>query len=188
MDNPPLTSVAPPRTEAARDAVDDVVASWQRERPDLDLTAIAVIGRLGRLGLLLGPAQDNVFTAFGLQRGEFDVLAALCRSGAPYTLSPSRLSALLLLSRAGMTNRLDRLEAAGLVERTLDPADRRSFRIRLTDRGHAVVNDAMTEHTANVARLLSALDPAEQATLDALARKLLAALTDSTHGTPQGGR
>ena len=167
-----------PHDPAAPDAVDAVVAAWQRERPDLDLAAIAVVGRLGRVGLLLGPAQERVFTEFGLQRGEFDVLAALRRSGAPYVLSPSRLSDLLMLSRAGMTNRLDRLEAAGMIERTLDRADRRSFQIRLTDQGHATVDAAMTRHTANVTTLLSGLTSRELATLDTLARKLLHHLAD----------
>ncbi|MEO3785707.1 MarR family transcriptional regulator [Actinocorallia sp. B10E7] len=160
------------------DAIDAVVAAWHRERPDLDLTAIAVAGRLGRIALLLGPAQEKVFGAFGLQRGEFDVLAALRRSGEPYTLIPSQLSQLLMLSRAGMTSRLDRLEAAGLIERTLDPADRRSFRIRLTERGYATVDAAMTEHTANVTGLLSALDGGELADLDGLLRKLLGSLSE----------
>ncbi len=158
------------------DAIDAVVEAWVRERPDLDLDAIAVAGRLGRVGLLLAPAQETVFTAFGLQKGEFDVLASLRRSGDPYTLRPSQLSATLMLTRAGMTNRLDRLEAAGLVERTLDPADRRSFRVRLTDKGYATVEDAMTAHTANVTRLLSALSEEQLGTLDGLLRILLRAL------------
>ncbi|MFC5747280.1 MarR family winged helix-turn-helix transcriptional regulator [Actinomadura rugatobispora] len=159
------------------DAVDGVIEAWHRERPDLDLTAIAAAGRLGRLSLLLGPAQEKVFTTFGLQRGEFDVLAALRRSGEPYIQSPSQLSQLLMLSRAGMTNRLDRLEKAEFVERTLDPGDRRSFQIRLTERGYATVDTAMTEHTANVTRLLSALDDQELGTLDDLLRKLLRGLS-----------
>jgi DNA-binding MarR family transcriptional regulator len=181
--NPPDHTASPsPGTRvndptAAPDAVDAVVAAWQRERPDLDLTAIAVVGRLGRVNLLLGPAQEQVFTEFGLQRGEFDVLAALRRSGAPYTLSPSRLSDLLMLSRAGMTNRLDRLESAGMIERSLDRADRRSFQIRLTEHGYATVDAAMTQHTANVTALLAGLTPRELTTLDALARKLLRHLT-----------
>ncbi|MFD4248930.1 hypothetical protein ACFWQL_04235 [Amycolatopsis thermoflava] len=75
-----------------------MIEAWQRERPDLDLDAIAVAGRLGRVGLLLAPAQEKVFTTFGLQRGEFDVLAALRRSGDPYTLTPSQLSATLTLT------------------------------------------------------------------------------------------
>ncbi|WP_410810105.1 MarR family winged helix-turn-helix transcriptional regulator [Micromonospora sp. 067-2] len=162
---------------AAPDAVDAVVAAWERERPDLDLAAIAVVGRLGRVSLLLGPAQEKVFTDFGLQRGEFDVLAALRRSGTPYVLSPSRLSDLLMLSRAGMTNRLDRLESAGMIERSLDRADRRSFQIRLTERGYATVDSAMTRHAANVTALLAGLTPRELTSLDTLARKLLHDLT-----------
>ncbi|MDT7803788.1 MAG: hypothetical protein QOI78_7221 [Actinomycetota bacterium] len=155
------------------DAVDAVVSAWARERPDLDLTAIGVAGRLGRLSLVLGPAQERVFGKFGLQRGEFDVLAALRRSGKPYTLIPYELSATLMMSRAGMTSRLDRLEAAGFVERTLDPNDRRSFRIRLTDQGFEVVDAAMTEHTANVTELLSSLRGKELGLLDDVLRKLL---------------
>jgi DNA-binding MarR family transcriptional regulator len=155
------------------DALDAVVSAWARERPDLDLTAIGVAGRLGRLSLVLGPAQERVFGKFGLQRGEFDVLAALRRSGKPYTLIPSELSATLMMSRAGMTSRLDRLEAAGFVERTLDPNDRRSFRIRLTDKGFEVVDAAMTEHTANVTELLSSLRDKELGLLDDVLRKLL---------------
>ncbi|MFI5590823.1 MarR family winged helix-turn-helix transcriptional regulator [Amycolatopsis sp. NPDC051758] len=155
------------------DAVDTVVSAWRRERPDLDLTAIGVAGRLGRLSLVLGPAQERVFDKFGLQRGEFDVLAALRRSGPPYTLIPSELSATLMMSRAGMTSRLDRLENAGFVERTLDPNDRRSFRIRLTDQGFEAVDAAMTEHTANVSELLSSLEKTEIGLLDDVLRKLL---------------
>ncbi|ASR35767.1 MarR family transcriptional regulator [Prauserella marina] len=165
-----------PDAADAADAVDAVVGAWQRERPDLNLDAIGVAGRLGRTGLLLAPAQEAVFTRFGLQKGEFDVLASLRRSGDPYTLRPSQLSATLMLTRAGMTNRLDRLEAAGLVERTLDPDDRRSFKVRLTDKGYTTVDEAMTAHTANVTQLLSALDADQLGALDELLRTLLRGL------------
>lgn len=163
-------------SESTTDAVDAVIAAWRRERPDLHLDAIAVAGRMGRLALLLAPAQERVFTEFGLQKGEFDVLATLRRAGTPYTLTPSQLSSTLMLTRAGMTSRLDRLEAAGLVERTLDPADRRSFRVRLTDKGYATADTAMTAHTANVTRLLSALDGEQLGAFDELLRILLRAL------------
>ncbi|MEV4919935.1 MarR family transcriptional regulator [Streptomyces tirandamycinicus] len=158
------------------DAVDEILAQWHRERPDLDLAAIGIFGRLGRLSLLLGPALEEVAARHGLRPGEFDVLATLRRSGSPYTLTPSVLAQTLMLSRAGMTNRLDRLEAAGLVERTLDPADRRSFRISLTDRGHELVDAAVTDHVANETRLLSALTPEERAALDRALRGLLRAI------------
>lgn len=163
------------------DSVDAVVAAWARERPDLDLTAIGIVGRLGRAALLLRPAQERIFTEYGLQRGEFDVLATLRRAGEPYTLTPSQLSDALLLTRAGMTNRIDRLVASGLVERTPAPDDRRSLHIRLTERGFTTVDEAMTAHTANVTQLLSALPTTGRAALEDLLRTLLHTLE-----TPDG--
>ncbi|MFF4923344.1 MarR family winged helix-turn-helix transcriptional regulator [Kitasatospora sp. NPDC001261] len=156
------------------DHVDVMLDQWGRERPDLDLAAVGTVGRLGRFALLAGRVVEEVFKQHGLQRGEFDVLATLRRSGAPYELMPSELAALLLMSRAGMTSRIDRLESAGLVERRTDPADRRSVRIALTAAGRALVDAAFTDHAANETALLSALSGEERATLDGLLRKLLA--------------
>ncbi|RSN57169.1 MarR family transcriptional regulator [Amycolatopsis sp. WAC 04182] len=161
--------------ERNTDAIDAVVGAWRRERPELDLTAIGVAGRLGRVAMLATPKVEAVFAKHGLKQGEFDVLAALRRSGEPYTLIPSELSATLMMSRAGMTSRIDRLESAGLVERALDPEDRRSFRVTLTARGFEVVDAAMTEHTENVAKLFSPLGE-DLAVLDASLRRLLTSL------------
>ncbi|KFU83166.1 DNA-binding transcriptional regulator, MarR family [Amycolatopsis lurida] len=161
--------------ERNTDAIDAVVGAWRRERPDLDLTAIGVAGRLGRVAMLTTPMVEAVFAKHGLKQGEFDVLAALRRSGKPYTLIPSELSATLMMSRAGMTSRIDRLESAGLVERALDPEDRRSFRVTLTEHGFEVVDAAMTEHTENVAKLLSPLGE-DLGVLDASLRRLLTSL------------
>ena len=149
------------------DAIDEVVAAWTRERPDLDLSAIAVAGRLGRLALRLGPAQDQILAEFALQDGGFDVLATLRRVGrALHAHAVAAVERASMLSRSGVTSRLDRLEAVGLIERTLDPADRRSFRIRLTDQGSSLVDAAMTAHTANVTRLMSPLSQSQLASLD----------------------
>ncbi len=164
--------------QRSADAIDAVVDAWHRERPELDLTAIGVAGRLGRVTMLSTPMIESVFAKHGLKQGEFDVLAALRRSGKPYTLIPSELSATLMMSRAGMTSRIDRLESAGLVERALDPEDRRSFRVTLTERGFEVVDAAMTEHAANVAKLLSPLGE-DLDVLDASLRRLLASLDES---------
>lgn len=158
------------------DEVDRLIAQWHRERPELDLAAVAVLGRFARFAAIANRSIDAVFARHGLRSGEFDVLSALRRSGKPFVLTPSVLSDTLMLSRAGMTNRLDRLEEAGLVRRQLDPADRRSFLVELSDRGRELVDAAMTEHTANETRLLSALTPAELATVDTLFRKLLRGL------------
>ena len=159
------------------DEVDEIVRQWRRERPDLDLSAMALLGRLGRVTVVLQPVIEAVFERHGLRQGEFDVLAALRRAGPPYTLTPSALSATLLLSRAGMTNRLDRLETGGLAQRRLDPADRRSFQVSLTPAGLELVDAALTDHVANEVELMSVLSPAQRNALDDALRTLLAAHT-----------
>jgi DNA-binding MarR family transcriptional regulator len=158
---------------ATPDDVDRIIEQWRRERPELDLAAMATFGRLGRLFAHLSRAVDETFTRFDLQRGEYDVLAALRRSGAPFVLTPSALSDVLMLSRAGMTNRLDRLEAAGLVERRANRSDRRSMLIALTDAGATLTDEVTTVHVANESALLSDLTPDERHHLDTIARKLL---------------
>lgn len=161
------------------DAVDEFLEQWRTRRPDLPepgLTAMAVFGRLGRVVGLAGPAIEAVFARHGLSTGEFDVLAALYRSGPPFELTPGALARALMLSPAAMTNRLDRLERAELVSRALDPANRRSMRVALTPRGQRSVDEVVVEHVANEQRLLAALDATEVADLDRLLRKLLAGL------------
>lgn len=158
------------------DAVDAIAAQWRRERPDLDLTAMAVFGRLGRLMTVAMARIEAVFTAHGLQRGEFDVLAALRRSGAPFELNPSVLADTLMLSRAGMTGRIDRLEAAGLVRRTADQGDRRAVLVALTAAGRELVDVVVGAHTENETAMLAVLDPADQESLDRIARILLKSL------------
>jgi DNA-binding MarR family transcriptional regulator len=156
------------------DAVDRVIAQWRRERPELELDAMATVGRLGRLFAHLAPRVEAVLQRHGVSTGEFDVLAALRRSGAPYRRTPSELSATSMLSPAAMTNRLDRLEAAGLVRREPHPASRRSLLVSLTDEGLRLVDAAVPEHVANEESLLSGLTTTQRRQLDDLLRRLLA--------------
>lgn len=157
------------------DAVDRLVGQWAEQRPDLadHLGAMATFGRLGRLQALTGRAIEQVFEDHGLNVGEFDVLAALRRQGEPFELTPSALARTLMLSPAGMTNRVDRLVDRRLVERRADPDDRRSLFVALTRAGREVVEAAVTEHVANEERLLSVLSPNERSTLDRIVRKLV---------------
>ena len=141
---------------------------------------MATFGRLGRALAHATRSIEEVFGRHGLTIGEFDVLAALRRAGDPHVMTPTALSRLLMLSPAGMTNRIDRLEAAGLVERRLDPDDRRSSLVVLTEEGRALVDAAVTDHVANEADLLSGLTATEQRSLDQLLRKLLAHFESST--------
>jgi DNA-binding MarR family transcriptional regulator len=158
------------------DAVDRFVAQWAHERPDLDLAPMAVIGRLGRLSALGTAVIEAGLARHGLKLGEFDVLASLRRAGQPYELTPGALIRQLMLSSGAMTNRLDRLEENGLVQRAPDPADRRGVIVRLTPEGHKVVDEAVTDHVATEAGLLQPLSASERATLDRLLRKLLGPL------------
>lgn len=161
------------------DAIDGIVEQWRRERPDLaerDLAAMALFGRLGRLVQVAEPLVGRTFARHGLSTGDFDVLAALRRSGDPYTLTPTALARTLMLSPAAMTNRLDKLEAAERVERRLDPGNRRSMLVTLTPSGRELVDAVVAEHVANERELLAVLPAADLAGLDVLVRRLLAGL------------
>jgi DNA-binding MarR family transcriptional regulator len=162
--------------EGNHDAIDDLVAQWDRERPDLTFAAMGTVARLGRVAALVNASVEAVLVEHGLTLADFDVLATLRRSGAPHVLRPSDLSRQLLLSPAGMTGRLDRLAAAGLVDRTPDPDDRRSWLVGLTEEGRSKVDGAVIDHLANEERLLAALSPERRAAFDAALRELLAEL------------
>ena len=135
---------------AKRDAdhVDRIVTQWRRERPDLDVAPLGVLGRLFRVAQLADDALAKGVEPFGLQRGWFDLLAALRRAGAPYELNPTELMKATLLSSGGMTKRLDRLVEAGLVERRPDPDDRRGTLVRLTRQGKSTIDKALEAHVA----------------------------------------
>ena len=155
-----------------RDAVDDILEQWRRERPELDPSPIGVVGRVSRLARELEARLEPVYREHGLEQGWHDVLATLRRTGPPFKLRPTDLTDALMLTSSGTTKRLDRLEAAGLIAREPDPADRRGTLISLTEAGRARIDAVTDAHLANEARLLSALSPEERDQLAALLRKL----------------
>jgi len=157
---------------AERDGVDEILEQWRRERPDLDSSAIGVIGRVSRLARELEQRLEPVYREHGLEAGWHDVLATLRRTGPPYRLRPTEFTSALMLTSSGTTKRLDRLEQAGLITRGADPEDRRGTLIALTPAGRKLI-DAVTEaHLDNERRLLSTLTGAEQRRLADLLRKL----------------
>ncbi|MFG1806039.1 MarR family winged helix-turn-helix transcriptional regulator [Streptomyces sp. NPDC049040] len=157
------------------DAVDAITEQWAAERPELDTLAMAVFGRVYRVARAMGDRMEAEYLRYGIGRGEFDVLGTLRRAGAPYTLSPRELSATLMLTTGGMTGRLDKLERAGLLVRAPDPHDRRGLRVSLTERGIAVVDEALSAGLAVQQSALSVLDRQEAEVLAGLLRRLLAA-------------
>jgi DNA-binding MarR family transcriptional regulator len=156
-----------------RDEVDDLSEDWARERPDLDLSPVAVFSRLSRLSRHLDLARRDAFTRHGIESWEFDVLAALRRAGTPYELSPGRLLRETLVTSGTMTNRVDRLAARGFVERNPDPEDRRGVLVRLTPEGKSAVDGAFEALLEAEATFLAELTEAEQQQLADLLRHLL---------------
>jgi len=155
------------------DHLDEILAQWQRERPDLDAEPLGIIGRLFRATALADVALTPPLAELGLQGGWLDILAALRRAGSPYELNPTALVHATLLTSGGITKRLDRLAEAGLVERRPDPGDRRGTLVRLTPKGKRIVDRAMPKHLANMEGLLRSLRPEQRMTLEELLRTLL---------------
>ncbi|MEV7359181.1 MarR family transcriptional regulator [Kitasatospora sp. NPDC091276] len=172
---------SPPGADA--DHVALIQAQWRRERPDLDVSPLAVIGRLHRLAARLTGELALVYSRYGLGEGEFDVMAALRRAGAPYERAPGELAAHTMVTTGAMTKRIDRLERAGLVTRRLAEGDRRGRLVALTDAGLRLIDEAFTAHMRNEHRLLALLSPEEAAALQAL----LTAWQHRLDGTAPGG-
>lgn len=131
--------------------------------------------------------MEAVFARHQLSAADFDVLSTLRRAGSPYVLMPSQLSSALMMSRTGMTGRLDRLEGRGLIERTLDPADRRSFRITLTERGLTLIDRVLEDHAANLATIMSPMPQRQIAVLEAELKNLLLAVSATSPAESAAG-
>lgn len=161
------------------DAVDAIVEQWRHERPDLDPSPIALFGRVHRVYLRYQAVLTKTFERYDLNSASFDVLAALRRSGAPYRKTGTQLAAGSLLSSAGVTFRLDRLESAGLIERQRDSEDRRVVYSALTDKGLEVINRTIEAHLEAEEALLGGLNEREREQLARLLSKLERSIVES---------
>lgn len=155
------------------DRIDNITQQWQRERPDLDISPMGLIGRLGNITLHLSREMEKVFSQFGLNTSSFDVLATLRRAGDPYTLSPGEMLSTLMVTSGTMTNRIDQLEKAGWVIRNVNPEDGRSFLVSLTAEGLKLINQVIEAHAENQKRLVSGLSQQEQQALNQLLKVFL---------------
>ncbi len=150
------------------DHVAAVLGQWARERPDVDVTPMAVIGRLSRVARKVDDRLARNFALHGIDAGTFDVLATLRRSGAPYTLSPKDLMESSMVTSSAIAQRLNKLEADGLIERTVSRSDGRGKQVHLTAKGRRIVDDVLPNHVAVERQILEILSPNQQATLAAL--------------------
>lgn len=154
------------------DHVDRVVAQWAAERPDVDAGPIRIIGRVSRLSREIDHRLKAVFNAHGLEAWEYDLLASLRRLGPPYELTAGEITESLMITSGAVTNRIDRLEGRGYVERVKADGDQRFVRVRLTPAGRAVMDETLPAHLAGEEQLLAGLTPTERRQLERLLRKL----------------
>jgi DNA-binding MarR family transcriptional regulator len=160
------------------DHVDHLIEQWRAERPDVDVSPMAVIARLSRLSRIFERRVEDLYTKFDLNQSRFGVLAALRRAGPPFCLSPTDLYNSLLISSGAMTNRLERLSAAGYIERVPDPGDGRGMLVSLTPAGKRLIDRVLGPHYENERRLLASLTAQEQEQLAGLLRRLLIEFED----------
>ncbi|NLR75652.1 MarR family winged helix-turn-helix transcriptional regulator [Leeia aquatica] len=154
-----------------QDHVDQVLAQWQQQRPDLDPSSTGIFGRLNRMSQIAMRQIESVMLRHGLKSSEFDVLATLRRHNCP--LTPTALYRTMMLTSGAVTGLVDRLEARGLVERIASQEDRRSLLVRLTPAGHALIDQAMNDHLANQQQMLAPFSPAQREQLAMLLRQWL---------------
>lgn len=155
------------------DDIDRFGSDWAREVSTIDTEPMAIFGRINRISHRIAPAIEAVFARHGIDRGEFDVIATLRRSGAPYCLTPTEIYRSLMISSGGLTHRLVRLEKAGLVTRQASAADRRSLLVQLTGKGIDLASAAFAEDMKLEKTWMEGLTSAERNQLSGLLRKLL---------------
>jgi DNA-binding MarR family transcriptional regulator len=154
------------------DHVDRIISQWNKARPDLEVGPMETIGRLSRLAAKLRSEMEKTWKVYGLNPASFDVLATLRRSGKPEGLSPGEMLDLTMVTSGTMTNRIDQLVKADLVERVPNPEDKRGFLIRLTQQGFATIENAVGDHVETQHRLLKGLSAAQRDSLNGLLKAL----------------
>ncbi len=160
------------------DRIDEILEQWQQESPQLDVLALAVVGRLLRIARLLEKHRETVLAPYGLNVWSFDVLATLRRQGPPYQLKPTELYSLLMLSSGAMTNRIDRLEEDGVVKRIRDTDDRRSVSVQLTPKGIELTDTVMPVLFEKENQFLAQFTKTETQTFIKLLRRFLVSLNE----------
>lgn len=156
------------------DAIDRVVEQWAREKPELKTEPMALMGRLMRITKHMEGEVATLHKQHDLKMGEFDVLATLRRAGKPYKLTPSELIESMMLTSGAMTNRLDKLESKGLIEREHSKADRRSVTVMLTTVGFELIDTMIVQHVDVQNRLLESFTSQQTQQTNKLLKSLLA--------------
>ncbi|MFI3275646.1 MarR family winged helix-turn-helix transcriptional regulator [Vibrio sp.] len=157
------------------DAIDRVVEQWAKEKPELETEPMAMMGRIMRIAKYMETQVADLHKKYDMKLGEFDVLATLRRSGKPYRLTPSELIGSMMLTSGAMTNRLDKLEAKGLINREHSKEDRRSVSVKLTKDGLVLIDEMMTEHVEMQKKLVKSLSASQKKNTNQLLKTWLSA-------------
>ena len=168
------------------DHLDQALVVWAREIPDLDPLTEGIVERIHILAHELNVSAEQTLAEFALDRRSFKLLSRLRRFGPPYQRSAGMPANDMLLSSGAMTNRLDRMEAAGLIRRLPDPNDRRGTLVEPTDAGHAAWDQAVGTQARREAEITAVLSDAEREQLHRLLRQLMRAFPDKDHGSKSG--
>lgn len=169
------------------DSIAEFIAGWRAERPDLDPSPLGIMGRTQRVTAHLMRHSDTWLAPLGLTWETFSVIASLRRAGEPFQMNPTDLQRMSLLTSGAMTNRIDRVEASGLVERLPDPVDGRGVIVKLTAKGRALADQAIAAHFEGLADVLGVLPATERRELGRLLGKLLVALEAAPAGSERAG-
>jgi DNA-binding MarR family transcriptional regulator len=172
-------------TADKQDSIEHLLTEWRRERPDLDPWALGVFGRVRRLSTDIVRRAEAWLRPLDLTFESFSVIVTLRRSGPPYELNPTALYRDSLLSSGAITNRIDRVESAGLVKRRPDPNDRRGVIVQLTPKGRALADRAIAQHFSGMTAALTGLEPSERRQLTVLLAKLLASVETQNRSPTQ---
>jgi DNA-binding MarR family transcriptional regulator len=172
---------------AGRDQIDEFLEEFAPELPSLDLEIEGIVERIQFLQHHLKRTMEETLEERGLTHGEWSVLGMLKRPGPPYRRTPGQLARHASLSTGAMTNRLDRLEQAGLVRRLPDPEDRRRIQVELTRKGHSAWEDSVGTQGRKEELVVGALSPQERKQLNVLLRRLVRSFEDR-HGPIKRGK
>jgi DNA-binding MarR family transcriptional regulator len=171
-------SYACPMPLSDRDMVDRIAGQWAAVRPDVDVSAMQIIGRISRLSRLIDRRLGENFARHGIENWMYDVLATLRRAGPPYELAAGELVRQTMVTTGAITNRIDRLEERGLLERRPTADDRRKVIVRLTPSGLQLVDEVVSTHMDAEREILSVLSPRQQEEMARLLRRVLLGLDD----------
>ncbi|HEX3266617.1 MAG TPA: MarR family transcriptional regulator [Gaiellaceae bacterium] len=159
--------------ELTGDHVDRFLREIEGELPPIDLEVEGIVERIWGLNKRFLRLSEETMADFGLSEGEWKVLKHLRKAGPPYRRSAGQLARRIELSSGAMTNRLDRMEEAGLIRRLPDPDDRRAVQVELTDAGRRAWDDTISVQAAKEALVAEALNAKEKQQLNDLLRRLM---------------